>query len=109
MVISTIIPPSLYSPPTIDPKAIPARDLAPLTHFFLIWDIYCGSVALLLWAVYLRRVAASPADRFSWTSLSGKVVGWTAVGGPVAAATALLWERDEVLVTRDGMDGKKGQ
>lgn len=106
-VTSAIVPPSLYSPPTVDPKVIPAEDLAPLSHFFLIWDVYCGSVALLLWAVYLRRVVAGPTGGFSWTSLVGKVVGWTAVGGPIAAAAALLWERDEMLVRRDGAGGKK--
>ncbi|OIW28252.1 hypothetical protein CONLIGDRAFT_370509 [Coniochaeta ligniaria NRRL 30616] len=104
---SAIIPPSLLSPPTVDPKVIPADSLAPAAHFFLIWDVYCGSIALLLWAVYLRRVAAGPTDRFSWTGLGAKVLAWTAVGGPVAAAAVLLWERDEVLLRRDGAGGKK--
>lgn len=103
---SALIPRSLSNPPTVDPKMISAHALAPLTQYFLQWDVYCGSLALLLWAVYLRRVAAS-GDRFSWTGLVGKVVGWTAVGGPVAAATVLLWERDEVLVRRGGTGGKK--
>jgi hypothetical protein len=106
---SAIIPPSLYCPPTVDPKVIPADALAPLSHFFLIWDVYCGSLALLLWAVYLRRVAAGTADGFSWTSLLVKVVGSTAVGGPITAAAVLLWERDELLVRRDGTGVKKRQ
>lgn len=105
-VASAILPPSLYSPPSVVDMAQP---LAPLAHFFLIWDVYCGSVALLLWAAYLRRAAAPPAaDGFGWTELVTRSLGWTAVGGPVAAAAVLLWERDEVLVRRDGA-GKRGK
>lgn len=102
---SALIPPSLSSPPTVDPHAVPPQPLAPLAHFFLVWDVYCGSVALLLWAVYLRCVVA-PADGRGWTGLVVRTLGWSVVGGPVAAAAGLLWERDEALVRREGLKKK---
>jgi hypothetical protein len=103
---SAVIPPSLFDRPTVNPKLHRPGDLAPLTHFFLNYDLWCGSTALLLWAAYLRRVASGPMA-FSWSSVVVKSLGWTLVGGPVAAAAALLWERDETLVRRESMGGKK--
>ncbi|KAB5545906.1 hypothetical protein GE09DRAFT_1061283 [Coniochaeta sp. 2T2.1] len=103
---SAFLPPDIFSPPSVDPKIIPADKLAPLTHFFLMWDVNIGNFALLLWAVYLRLVAGRErGGQFSGTGVLVKAAGWTAIGGPIAAVAALLWERDEVLVTRAGNAG----
>ncbi|KAB5577959.1 hypothetical protein GE09DRAFT_535948 [Coniochaeta sp. 2T2.1] len=107
---SAFIPPDIFSPPSVDPKTIPADKLAPLTHFFLMWDVNIGNFALLLWAVYLRLVAGGEkGEEFSWTGVLTKTAGWSAVGGPIAAVAALLWERDEVLVRRAGHAGVGGK
>ena len=105
---SAVLPPSLFSPPSIDAKLNRAEDLAPATHFFLVYDLYCGSTALLLWAAYLRRAASGPGGKsFSWPGVVAKSLGWFVIGGPIAAAAALLWERDEELLRRDRAGGKK--
>lgn len=95
-VSSAFVPAPFWTPPTTTvTAAIPADALPPLAHFFLQWDVYCGGAAVLLWAVYVRR-AAGGGGGGGW----GRVLGWGVLGGPVAAAAVLLWERDEVVGRR---------
>ncbi|TVY83266.1 Citreoviridin biosynthesis protein D [Lachnellula suecica] len=89
---------------------------------FLIWDLYIGGAAFLVWAIFLYRNATSekaivdtktslpiygellrgndpqtPRDVDLWRILLGKIAVWTLVSGPMGALTILLWERDAIV------------
>jgi len=103
-----VLPPSLLSQPTVDADVNDPDDLAPLSHFFLVYDVYLGSFVVLLWTAYLRLVVGGRrGEQAGRQGVLAKAVRWTAVGGPIAATAALLWEWDEVLVRRNGVLGKK--
>lgn len=120
------------NPPAVDPSSvevIPTDWLAPLAVHFLQWDIYCGNLAVLIWAGCLYYLASSSSSRVSSVSLSNnntkmtttttgfgdnvtilvKALGWFVLGGPVAAAAFLLWERDEAVYRRELAEGKKAE
>lgn len=69
------------------------------THVFLIWDFYTSAVSSLIWAFSLLQLATATTStaRFSWKESLAKSVIWTILGGPFAATTVLLWDRDRVL------------
>lgn len=96
-----------WSSPKVDAESMsPAGEgLAELVKLFLQWDIYCGGLAVLVWAIYAYCVALPGKGILSGVAL--KVVFWTVLGGPVGAATALLWERDTVL--QDQVADKKAE
>lgn len=107
---SAFVPAPLWEPPALDAAVaaavpVPADALAPLARYFLQWDVYCGGVAVMLWAMYLRRVVGG-SDGGS-AGMLRKVLGWGLVGGPVAVAAVVLWDRDGVLARPGLMDGKK--
>ncbi|KAM7195756.1 hypothetical protein V8F20_007326 [Naviculisporaceae sp. PSN 640] len=112
---SEVFIPALPSnPPSVDPSTvdvIPSNWLAPLAVHFLQWDVYCGNLAVLIWAVFMYYVAAASSKAVSSSSsgakVIGKTLGWFVVGGPVAAATYLLWERDEGVYRKELVGGKK--
>lgn len=83
--------------PVVDEKLINAAGagLPELVKLFLQWDINCGGSAILVWAIHVYLVAL-PGKRFL-SNVVPKVAFWTVLGGPVGAATVLLWERDVVL------------
>ncbi|KAK4213452.1 hypothetical protein QBC37DRAFT_422913 [Rhypophila decipiens] len=100
------------NPPTIDPasvKVIPTDWMAPLATHFLQWDVYCGNLAVLLWAGFLYYAASYSSSTSSGVSgiVVVKSLGWLVFGGPVAAATYLLWERDDGVYQRELAGGKK--
>ncbi|KAH7417676.1 hypothetical protein BKA64DRAFT_658555 [Cadophora sp. MPI-SDFR-AT-0126] len=85
-------------------------------HTFLLWDVYIGSFAFLLWGILLYRSATKEkaggdskgslpvymdgqriGDGMLWTKLLAKVVVWCILAGPVGALTVLLWERDMIV------------
>ncbi|KAK7705066.1 hypothetical protein SLS57_010263 [Botryosphaeria dothidea] len=77
---------------------------------FMQWDEAVSTAATVVWAatVYLRDTRISGGSgRFGIVGVVVRVVGWTVVGGPAAAAVALVWARDEV-VFGSGSDGKRG-
>lgn len=78
--------------------------LPALVQLFLQWDIYSGGLALLVWAVHSYHVTGEPS--FLWNVVP-KVAFWTALGGPVGAATVLLWERDAILLQRMAVPKEK--
>ncbi|KAI1384546.1 uncharacterized protein F4822DRAFT_366506 [Hypoxylon trugodes] len=85
------LPPS--AAPTINPADYAPGDLAaPITHF-LQYDLYVGTGALLLWALYINLTTPG---RSAVKSI-GTFAFWTIAGGPAAGAFALLWDRDEVV------------
>lgn len=93
--VSKILSPgSLASPATLamlDPpvSAAAARDIV---VSFLRWDVYCASAAFVIWAAHLAPGGLP--------SRVAKVVFWTVVGGPVAPAVMLIWERDEAVLAK---------
>jgi hypothetical protein len=87
---------SAFIPPL--PLGQPVKDLAEGAHVFLLWDMYIGSAAGLLWAIVLYQNAPRRKQTVtSNMSLIVKMIIWTVLGGPVAAWTILMWERDEIV------------
>lgn len=90
---------STFIPPL--PLGQPIRNMAEGVHIFLLWDMYIGSVAGLLWAIALyQNVSTRKESAASRSSLILKTMIWTILGGPVAAWTILVWERDKILVEK---------
>ncbi|KAK0126823.1 hypothetical protein ONS95_008402 [Cadophora gregata] len=81
--------------------------LAEGVHTFLIWDVYVGSFAFLLWGILMYRNATTT-DKTgvdskksqSWGSLLVKVGVWCGLAGPVGALAVLLWERDGIVTQK---------
>lgn len=103
--IGSAIPRALWDPPFLDVSSlekIRMAWLAPLAKHFLQWDVYSGNSALLTWAGYQYWAAGvGGGKRFC------KALGWFVLGGPVATAAYLLWERDEAVVERDDDRGRR--
>jgi hypothetical protein len=111
---------SVYMPYVPIPLDYQVANLTEGVHTFLIWDLYVGSAAFLLWAVLLYRNATaektivdpntslpiyrelllgeSSKGRSDWAKLGAKITIWCTVSGPVGALAVLLWERD--IITR---------
>jgi len=74
------------------------QSLAEGVHVFLLWDFYMTAVSSLIWAVALLHTAyLVNKEGIPWAAVGTKLVLWTAIGGPFAAATVILWERDTLL------------
>lgn len=75
-----------------------------LAKLFLQWDVNSAGLAILVWAsfVYLSAVP----DRRRLLRVVPKVLAFGVAGGPVAAATVLVMERDAAVLKRHG-GGKK--
>ncbi|CZT52940.1 uncharacterized protein RSE6_14350 [Rhynchosporium secalis] len=116
--MSTQSPREIYIPylPTPTHKI---SSLAEGAHTFLIWDVYVGSFAFLLWGILLYRNATMEKAELDpntslpiykelllgerimsgmvWRKLAGKVVLWCVLAGPIGALSVLLWERDAIV------------
>lgn len=77
---------------SLSSKVVSAKGLPELVKLFLQWDVYLGGTSLLVWSVFVYSVAR-PDKRFLSSTLP-KIAVYTVLGGPVGAATMLLWERD---------------
>ncbi|KAI1074354.1 hypothetical protein F5B20DRAFT_441495 [Whalleya microplaca] len=88
------IPYPAWTPPSVDPTAYGPGDLAPIALNFLQYDVYVGHTALSLWSAYLHVTTAKNPSLLKTLRVAGF---WFLVGGPGAAAAALLWDRDEVV------------
>lgn len=87
---------STFIPPL--PLGQPIRNMAEGVHIFLLWDMYIGSGSGILWAAVLYQSASVGKQTISSNlSMIAKSIIWTVLGGPVAAWTILMWERDEVV------------
>lgn len=89
---STFVP---YLPHTVPQGSTKPEALVVAAKTFLQYDMYCGGLALLVWAVYVTVGTRNSADAGrELVRVLPKVVGWTVLGGPAGAAGMLLWERD---------------
>lgn len=72
-------------------------------HYFLSWDVICGTTGALLWALTLHRNAhRAILGKAGCLGLLVKVALLTAVAGPMGAAVELMWERDELVIHETG-------
>lgn len=90
------------SPTTSDPASPVGKP--ELAKLFLQWDVNSAGLAILVWAVFVY-LSAVP-DRRRLLGVVPKVLAYGVAGGPVAAATALVMERDAAVLRRNGR-GKK--
>ncbi|KXJ97597.1 hypothetical protein Micbo1qcDRAFT_8845 [Microdochium bolleyi] len=81
--------------PKINPTAYVSGDLAVPAKNFLQFDIYCGSIPFVLWALYLHQRTVKNPNLASALALTAK---WLVLGGPFAAVAALLRDRDNVVL-----------
>lgn len=81
-------------------RVVRVQGLTALVKMFLQWDLYVGGLAVLVWAVFVYAVARPENKGWVLARVLPRVVVWTALGGPVGAATMLLWERDALLRAR---------
>ncbi|KAL1620252.1 hypothetical protein SLS56_009744 [Neofusicoccum ribis] len=112
--LTTLLLPSLFAPATtaslhpaavfLPKRSLPGTDpgLAEATLRFMQWDEAVSTAAAVVWAatIYLRDVRAATKQSSAVglaVGVMGRMVGWTVVGGPAAAAVALVWARDEVV------------
>lgn len=87
---------SIFIPPL--PIGQPVRDLAEGVHIFLLWDVYIGSVAGILWAIILYQDSFKGMEVVtSSVPVMVKTMMWTILGGPVAAWTFLMWKRERIM------------
>jgi len=95
---SAFVPYWPWDTPVVDATVVgKGEGLAELARLFFQWDIYCGGTAIFVWALYVYKVAR---PNRSLLGLLPKVVVWGVLGGPTAAATIILWERDGVIAER---------
>lgn len=73
-------------------KMVSSDGLSELVKLFLQWDIYLGGTAILAWAAFVYSMARP--DKSFLSSTLPRAAVYTLLGGPVGAATMLLWERD---------------
>lgn len=86
-------PTSLSHPPTLAALSPPvsALDSRAIVTCFLRWDIYCASAAFSIWAGYQTYHSEKEANVLG---IAARIIFWTVVGGPLAPAAVLLWDRD---------------
>ncbi|KAI1176257.1 hypothetical protein F4777DRAFT_588000 [Nemania sp. FL0916] len=93
----TFIPYPWYRAPRVNPATYRSGDLGVLAQHFLHYDLYVGTLPLVLWSMYLYlRTVKNP----SVATMLGKMGFWFLVGGPMASVLILNWERD--AVTQEG-------
>lgn len=75
------------------------QSVAEGVQIFLQWDYLIGSLGVLTWAISSYALAhRNVLGNVDWFSLVFKVVNLSLFTGPVAAAVALIWERDEFIL-----------
>lgn len=100
---SLLVPYWPWNSPTTGNPASPVGK-PELAKLFLQWDVNSAGLGILVWAVYVY-LSASP-DRRRLLGVVPKVLVYGVVGGPVAAATSLVMDRDAAVLRRHGR-GKK--
>ena len=70
---------------------------------FLRWDVYCTCATLAVWAEYQWQ-AEQETSRV--VAMLCKIGFWAVLGGPLAPAIMLLWERDSLVLSRGSKSTK---
>jgi len=86
--------------PSTSPYPIkPMTSMADVPHNFLIYDLYIGTTALILWTVtlYIRSQKTSITIDKYWQILK-RMAYWSVMAGPCGACALLMQQRDEHLL-----------
>ena len=93
---------NIFIPISPLPPIQPMTSTSDSVMSFLHWDLLTGSTAVLVWAIALRVQAQERSFwAYEWVEGLIKVAALTVVSGPVGAAVAIMWERDELVFARD--------
>ncbi|RSL47092.1 hypothetical protein CEP54_013556 [Fusarium duplospermum] len=90
---------SLTNPPTLallDPP-LSVTSSREIVVSFLRWDVYCTCASMVIWASYQLSIVRGSS---SATARGLKTVLWGLIGGPIFPALMILWERDDVILSR---------
>ncbi|KAJ3499934.1 hypothetical protein NM208_g17259 [Fusarium decemcellulare] len=98
---------NVFLPDAVPHSNRPMTDPASAMHNFLIYDLYGGSVATLIWAVHLllqvRPELKSGAER---AGLARGVITSILLSGPGGAVIALMQHRDDSVLTAEAKTEK---
>ncbi len=93
---------NMFIPISPLPPVQPMTNIADSVMHFLQWDLLTGSAAVLVWTIALRVQAQERSFwAYEWVEGLVKVAGLTVVSGPIGAAVAIMWDRDELVFARD--------
>ncbi|KPM40506.1 hypothetical protein AK830_g6039 [Neonectria ditissima] len=94
-----LAPTSLTNPPTLALLTPPVSAIGSraIVVSFLRWDVYYTCASLIIWAAYHLK---STQESRGWVGIIRKALLWTIVGGPIAPAVMLLWERDAIVLDK---------
>ena len=93
---------NIFVPSSPFPPIQPMTNMADGVLYFLHWELLIGSVPTLVWAVTLWVQAQEKSLwAYEWVEGFVKVAALTAVSGPVGAAVAIIWGRDELVFARE--------
>ena len=77
-------------------------------HEFLKYDEIIGSTAVILWVAFLYVQADSRRKAFNkWPQLVLAIGSLTVLAGPGGCAVALMWARDELVLSRGSSEQKR--
>ncbi|GAD99560.1 conserved hypothetical protein [Paecilomyces variotii No. 5] len=121
--LSTVLAPAIFSekyahdlhPTKVFQATLPwantdlrVSSVAEGVHLFLQWDFAVGATAILLWAVTLLiRAHRHISGTVCWTGLVVKVAFLWLMAGPIGTAVALIWERDELVIEHELIQGSR--
>ena len=96
---------SLTNPPTLALLEPPVSALSSrlIVSSFLRWDVYCTCASLAVWAGYQWQ---SVQETSRVVAMLCKIGVWAVLGGPLAPAIMLLWERDSLVLSRESKSKK---
>lgn len=93
-----LLPESILQPPTLpltNGSQLTITASKTIVVSFLMWDVYCTCLAFVSWAAYLIYDSRKPKMPIE---IILKGIWWFALGGPIAPAIAMVWERDLALL-----------
>jgi hypothetical protein len=99
---------SITNPPTLallEPP-VSAMQSREIVVSFLRWDVYCTCLSMIIWSGYQLFVA----QRAPSVAVIGiRVMMLALVGGPIFPALMLLWERDDIVMSKMNLSTSRKQ
>lgn len=80
-----------------------ASNIAQASHWLLLWDYWIGSLAYLIFAVAAKSYASKKLGTKDVLSAISRGL----LLGPLAAASTILWQRDEMIFGKAEEETKK--